>query len=612
MTTAKIRLRTALDRVLAVGIASLIVGTSLAFGGATWWAPLLVAVLTTIVVMTWLTRASLSDRWPLLKSPLAGLGVLALGLAAFQSVPMPGRVIDVLSPKAGTLHATGTLDELARADDPDVILPEPISGRFPLTVDRPATLRWLALAAACLMLFGVVSHFADRLDRLYLIWGSVVGAFLLNAVIALVQIAGQSEGLYGFIEPGKGPKWGPNVADALAAPGFSALRPVLAARPTAHAWVLPMPARPHLLGTMMGGPGALLALGALGLPLALAVGLQLMAPRGSREGLWTRLADSGQGSLLTLLYASTIAGSFLVGLISGWPLAIPFGLGILLVGLPSLFGTGLRWKGLILTTLALGALGGGVVLGDAWGQIFPATVRLPRVDLSSARAIWSDARAIVADFPIVGTGLGSFPAIQPYYKGRDAASTTAMSSLLQWWSESGAVGPGAARSRGVVGPGPAPRGGPPRGVGGSGPGVWDDRGRGLLRDGLGDPLDGRAARRRPRGERLRGDVQPMARGRDRPVRRGGMTERCPTRRISRSGAATTTWPASSRSPARRSGSGGARSARSGCPTPIWRRSNASSDVAERRGTSSRSDPPDSSRSRARSSSNSGRCPPTCH
>ena len=51
----------------------------------------------------------------------------------------------------------------------------------------------------------------------------------------------------------------------------------------------------------MGGAGAYLALGTLGMPLALAVTLQLLAPRGSREALWTRLGESGQGSLVVLL-----------------------------------------------------------------------------------------------------------------------------------------------------------------------------------------------------------------------------------------------------------------------------------------------------------------------
>ena len=47
---------------------------------------------------------------------------------------------------------------------------------------------------------------------------------------------------------------------------------------------------------------------------------------------------------------------------------------------------------------------------------------------------------IFHDFPIVGTGLGSFSAIHPYFKTEDATSTTAMSSLLQWIVESGVIG----------------------------------------------------------------------------------------------------------------------------------------------------------------------------
>jgi hypothetical protein len=42
----------------------------------------------------------------------------------------------------------------------------------------------------------------------------------------------------------------------------------------------------------------------------------------------------------------------------------------------------------------------------------------------------------------VGAGLGSFGVIDPYFKDRDLSSTTAMSSLLQWSVESGAVGLG--------------------------------------------------------------------------------------------------------------------------------------------------------------------------
>ena len=52
---------------------------------------------------------------------------------------------------------------------------------------------------------------------------------------------------------------------------------------------------------MMGRPGAFLALGSLALPLALAIVLHVLSPRGSRESLADRLGHSGQGSLVILL-----------------------------------------------------------------------------------------------------------------------------------------------------------------------------------------------------------------------------------------------------------------------------------------------------------------------
>ncbi len=442
MLTTRVRIQMALDRCLAIGLAVLLVGTPLAFGGAVWWMPSAVAVLMTLLLLVWLLRAGTSGRWRVLKSPLGALGALAIGLAVFQSVPVPYRVSARVSPKTYAIQSLGVHPDLVHADDPEAVLIDSKSARVPMTIDRPATLRWIAAAVACLALFSIVSHFVDRLDRLYLVWGSVVAAFLLNASIALVQIVGQADGLYGFIEPGSGPNWAPNMADALKAPGETVLRTVAVAKSTGLSWSLAKPVLVPSIGTMMGGPGAFLALASLGLPLAVAMTLQFMAPRGSREGLWTRLSQTGQGSLLVLLYLSTLLGAGLVGLFAGPVLGLPFGVAILLVGLPSLFGSGLRLKGLCFIALCTGALASGVVLGDRWGEWLPSANPTPRVDFARSRGVWSDALPILKDFPLIGTGLGSFSSIQPYYKTRDAASTTAMSSLLQWCAESGLVGMG--------------------------------------------------------------------------------------------------------------------------------------------------------------------------
>ena len=104
---------------------------------------------------------------------------------------------------------------LARSDLPSVQLGDPAQIRSPATLDRAATLRWLIGALACLGIFWAVSHFADRLKRLYLVWGCVLAAFLINGAFGLVQITGGVEGLYGLLRAGGGPIWAPSASDLL-------------------------------------------------------------------------------------------------------------------------------------------------------------------------------------------------------------------------------------------------------------------------------------------------------------------------------------------------------------------------------------------------------------
>jgi hypothetical protein len=202
-----------------------------------------------------------------------------------------------------------------------------------------------------------------------------------------------------------------------------------------------MQARPFpVLGTLPGGGGSLLAIASLGLPLALAGLLHLLAPRGSREKLWTRLSSTFQLGLAGLLTLIVVAGSAMVGVLAGPWLALLFGLAIALIGLPSARSTGLRWLALGATALALLSLGSGVVANRvlmAGRTDGPWEVESSWDD---SRVVWSDSGAILRDFPVVGTGLGTFASIYPTYKSRDAASTTARSSLLQFGVEAGLAG----------------------------------------------------------------------------------------------------------------------------------------------------------------------------
>ncbi len=430
------------DRIWNASLAALIVGTALAFGGAVWWARPVIAALTALFVLSGLLRLAVEREVRVLKSPLTALGVLALGLATAQLVPLPAALAKPISPRSHDVYAHGVLTGHASADDPTLVWTEPARGRSPVSVDRPVTLRWLAGATVCLALFWGVSQFTDRLARLYLVWGCIVAAYSLNTTIAVVQLVSRSGGLYGFVEPGKGPAWGPSVTDLLSTPNASILR-TLGETGGAHpAWAVPVPDRPFLVGTLMGGPGAYLALGSIGLPLALALVLQMLAPRGSRERLAARLGESGQGSLVFLLFGLLMAGAALVGMMAGPLASLPFVLSLFVVGIGSARPSGLRWVAVGLTLSAVLAVGAGVAGGRFWAGLPGDGPPVKPVDLEVSSRVWLDSLRIARDFPVFGTGLGSFASIYPYYKSRDPAQSTASSSLLQWGVESGAVGLG--------------------------------------------------------------------------------------------------------------------------------------------------------------------------
>jgi hypothetical protein len=437
------------DRVLATSLVVLVLGSSLCFGGAVWWYRPAAAFLAFLLAGTMLVRLMVTGRSAFLKSPLTLLGLLVLALGILQLVPLPPRLARRISPVSQQIYSYGVWLERVRSDDSTAVVGEPAQVRSPSSLDRSATLRWLVGATGCLGTFWVVSHFTDRLRRLYLVWGSVVAAFLLNGALGLVQVAGQSDGLFGSFLPGRAPSWTPSLDNLLEAPTTTSLRRVGDSTTRTNAdtnmtleRIALVPNRPFWFGTMVGGSGAFLALGSLALPLSLAIVLHLISPRGSRESFFARLAYTGQGSLVVLLIVMLVVCAFLVGLMAGPWYSLPFGVGLLVVGLPSLAARGSRGSAIGLTILLLVSLAMGATLVATWARIVGGQPPVAPLSWEATRLLWTESLPLLKEFPVAGTGFGSFPTIHPYFKMHEASSTTAMSSLLQCAVESGVIGLG--------------------------------------------------------------------------------------------------------------------------------------------------------------------------
>jgi hypothetical protein len=447
--TLRIKLLNGLDRVLAVTLAALLLGTSLAFGGGVWWSRLFVTGLTLAIVLAWLGRAALAGPWRMLKSPATPLCGLAMGLGLVQLLPLPAGIVARVSPRSVTAYSVAMIPEKGLLDDPSVELPPPFLARSPISIDRSSTLRWLVNAMAYLGVFVVASHYSDRFRKAQVIWGSVIAAFFVNAVLGLVQVSSLSSGLYGMYQPGSSPIWGPTLDDAMNAPSVTVLRPLVEPKPPRPMVIGSKLEKTFLFGSLMGGPGAFLALGSLALPLSFGLMLHLMAPRGLRDGLIARLRESGQGSLILLMLGLILCSCVLIGVLAGLVPSLTFGLGLAIVGVPGTWSSGIRKTGIAITFLVLGALASGVWIGDSAIREAGGRPSFPRIDWESAKATWAESLPILRDFPLVGTGLGTFATIHPYYKTRDGSTNTAMSSLLEWAVESGAVGIGLVLTAGL-------------------------------------------------------------------------------------------------------------------------------------------------------------------
>ena len=135
-----------------------------------------------------------------------------------------------------------------------------------------------------------------------------------------------------------------------------------------------------------------------------------------------------------------VAGAFLGGLMAGPWLCLPFAMALAVVGLPSATTPGSRWSAISLTIIVLASLGLGATITATWTSLIGGQPPVSPISWASIRLFWTESLPILRDFPILGTGFGSFRTIHAYFKTQDVYSGFAMSSLLRCGVEAGLVG----------------------------------------------------------------------------------------------------------------------------------------------------------------------------
>ncbi len=431
------RLATWLDRVVAAALVGAVAGSILCFGGQVWWYPLAMAVLAAAIVAASLARGLCVGRCEVLRSLWTACFLAALGLAAVQALPLPAQAVYGISAQSSGVLARLDAESTGAVRDLPTD-PHDTRTRLSLSVDRSKTVRWLYQGTLLLVIFCAVGTFVSSRARARLIWNSVIAGFAVTTLVASIQIAGNSPGIYGLWPVGHAPSWAPSHADLFAGPVSYNLRATKGG--PNQPWLVKRAVTPFAIGPLVAGAGAFLALASLAMPLLLGVIVHKVAPGGSLEPLRTRLRSQGGPAALGLLLAVWTSAALLVGYLGGWWLAGAIGLGVALAALGSVRKTGATLCVLLLMLVYLAGAIGGAGLGDAVGRPAGAPWSAQPDGWSSVRTLWTGSISLGRLFPLAGCGLGASESLLPYVKSVDLSANTAQNSWLGWWAEAGGAG----------------------------------------------------------------------------------------------------------------------------------------------------------------------------
>ncbi|KPL04944.1 MAG: hypothetical protein AMK75_00160 [Planctomycetes bacterium SM23_65] len=432
--------------------------TCLALGGAPTWTWLVLEIVVALAVILWAVRMLAERRLSYVKTPLNLLLLLLLAYIFFQLLPLPAGILRISQPGTLRVHTVGP-PQVAQAAS----LPLEGGGSFSISLNRMRTRGHLLLWAAYVGFFLVFINNVRGREQL----GRMVGT--LVAIGAIVAVSGfatakQDERLLYRTWPAASMDEKPPILNWEANPEFSAGFGFVFAASEGDRVDFYVP-KVHVGDVFGGFASSNSAATVMLMALALSLGV-FFAYVSTRREEWGRSGGllytrEGNITLLVLFIAVLLVCGLALSRSRVAVALVVVGVPVLIVlvgfcrswlaGLLSVIVSPLVVAVLmvVLTVFLLLVTGAASELLSSRAYEHPTEFVREKVSgyfnpweeetrFIAREATWR----IVGDYPLFGTGLGTFCSVYPSYKIRGPMLYFAHCDPLQWFAEMGLVGSG--------------------------------------------------------------------------------------------------------------------------------------------------------------------------
>lgn len=394
------------DAVLEKGVAVLLILTPLALAGVPVWASSLMQIAAFLLFAVWLHKASAEAAINLKAGSLLAFFGFFLLLAAVQLLPVPMSLLEVISPGSASIYRAGESD---------------YAGTWhPISLYPQATLNELLNLLAYGSIFLVVSNHFRSKDQILSLVRTIVIMGCVLVCVAVLQKAAWNGRIYWFypIDPALHSRiddiWGPYLN------------------------------RNHFAGYLE-----------MAVPLALGLVMYTLSRAGHGQGktVLQRISSLAGHRKLPAFTLATLAvvimsGALFATLSRGGILGFTASMAVFVM----LMRTRRSLRGKTSVLILLGLIVAVVGLFAAWDRIEGRFMELTDENRIPRITVWADMTGMVSDFPVLGTGLGTFDRIFPRYQTRYSTVLFehAENDYLEFLTDTGIVGFTTAITAGII------------------------------------------------------------------------------------------------------------------------------------------------------------------